>query len=157
MPHRLAVTGGLATFLAGDAMCELRSISGELAASGDAAVGEFTLARGERASFALSVGKPGPVWNEGEIEVLFDETVSFWREWIAQSRYRGRWREMVDRSAITLKLLTYLPTGAVVRHRPRACPSTSAARATGTIATAGCATRRSRCSRSSAWASVTRR
>ena len=53
-------------------------------------------------------------------EAAFDDTVQFWRDWIAQSRYRGRWREFVDRSAITLKLLTYLPTGAVV-----AAPTTS--------------------------------
>ena len=34
--------------------------------------------------------------------------------WLARSRYRGRWREMVHRSALTLKLLTYQPTGAIV-------------------------------------------
>src|SRR6185369_10923204 len=119
-PHRLVVDGGLATFLAGDEMCELRAVGGALAAQDDAAVGEITLARGERASFVLSTGKPGPTWDEDAIEVAFDETVRYWREWIAQSRYRGRWREVVDRSAITLKLLTYAPIGAVV-----AAPTTS--------------------------------
>jgi GH15 family glucan-1,4-alpha-glucosidase len=119
-PHRLAVDGQLATFLAADGMCELRSATVPLEADGDMAVAELTLARGERASFTLSVGKAGPVWDEDAVEVAFRATVDFWRRWIGQSTYRGRWREVVDRSAITLKLLTYLPTGAVV-----AAPTTS--------------------------------
>jgi GH15 family glucan-1,4-alpha-glucosidase len=45
---------------------------------------------------------------------LFEETVSYWRRWLGRSRYTGRWREMVHRSALTLKLLTYEPTGAIV-------------------------------------------
>src|SRR6185369_2291570 len=49
-----------------------------------------------------------------ELLGLLEQTVHFWREWIAHSTYRGRWREMVDRSAITLKLMTYAPSGALV-------------------------------------------
>ena len=45
---------------------------------------------------------------------MFTDTARFWRGWLARSTYRGRWREMVDRSAITLKLMTYAPTGALV-------------------------------------------
>src|SRR4029453_5011630 len=45
---------------------------------------------------------------------LFDETVRFWRSWIARSTYTGRWREDIQRSAITLKLMTYAPTGGIV-------------------------------------------
>ncbi len=119
-PHRLTVDGGLATFLAGDDVCELRSVTGELAAHGDGAVGHVTLGRGERASFVLCAGTPGRAWDEAAVDAAFGETVAFWRAWIGQSTYRGRWREMVDRSAITLKLLTYQPTGAVV-----AAPTTS--------------------------------
>ena len=44
----------------------------------------------------------------------------FWRSWISQSTYRGRWRETVNRSALTLKLLTHEPTGAII-----ASPTTS--------------------------------
>jgi GH15 family glucan-1,4-alpha-glucosidase len=118
--HRLVVDGKLATFLSADKMCELRSPTVELEAAGDSAVAELTLARGERASFVLAVGKPGAVWDEAAVEGAFADTVAFWRKWMGQSTYRGRWREVVDRSAITLKLLTYLPTGAVV-----AAPTTS--------------------------------
>jgi len=39
-----------------------------------------------------------------EISRLFDDTVGFWQSWLARSTYSGRWREMVERSAITLKL-----------------------------------------------------
>ena len=49
-----------------------------------------------------------------EIERLFDDTAAFWRSWLARCQYTGRWREMVARSAITLKLMTYAPSGALV-------------------------------------------
>jgi GH15 family glucan-1,4-alpha-glucosidase len=49
-----------------------------------------------------------------EMWQLFEDTVRFWRRWLASSVYRGRWREMVERSAISLKLMTYAPTGALV-------------------------------------------
>jgi GH15 family glucan-1,4-alpha-glucosidase len=83
----------------------------------------FKLEEGECAVFALDqVG--GDVLPRGcpkaEAERLFRATVLFWRRWLSQSRYRGRWREMVHRSALTLKLLTYVPTGAIV-----AAPTTS--------------------------------
>ena len=56
----------------------------------------------------------------GEIERLFALTSDFWQNWVSQSRYRGRWRETVQRSALVLKLLVYHPTGALV-----AAPTTS--------------------------------
>lgn len=49
-----------------------------------------------------------------EAEREFRDTVAYWRRWIGRCRYRGRWREMVNRSALALKLLTYEPTGAIV-------------------------------------------
>ena len=51
---------------------------------------------------------------------MFNATVRFWREWLGRSTYRGRWQEAVHRSAMTLKLMTYAPTGALV-----AAPTTS--------------------------------
>jgi len=57
-----------------------------------------------------------------EAQQLADDTARFWRGWLNRSAYRGRWREMVDRSAITLKLLTYAPTGAPVAAPTAALP-----------------------------------
>lgn len=51
---------------------------------------------------------------EDEALDLVNRTVAYWRNWLSQSQYRGRWREMVHRSALTLKLLTYEPTGAII-------------------------------------------
>ena len=52
--------------------------------------------------------------DESEAVSLFEETVAFWRTWLAGCTYRGRWRETVRRSALCLKLLTYAPTGAII-------------------------------------------
>ncbi len=57
-----------------------------------------------------------------EFQQLFDETVAFWRSWLNASTYTGRWREAVQRSAITLKLMTYAPTGALVAAPTAALP-----------------------------------
>jgi GH15 family glucan-1,4-alpha-glucosidase len=84
---------------------------------------EFKLAEGESAVFALDEPGSGaePIaCSCAEAEELLAVTGRFWRRWLSASRYRGRWREVVHRSALTLKLLTYAPTGAIV-----AAPTTS--------------------------------
>src|SRR5215469_13562305 len=87
------------------------------------ATAEFKLLEGESAVFALDhVGDDIAPRScpHAEAEQEFTDTVAFWRRWISASRYRGRWRETVHRSALTLKLLNYAPTGAIV-----AAPTTS--------------------------------
>ena len=79
---------------------------------------EFTLGEDESAIFLLQTLPPGsscgaPIAEKQEDEI-FQRTVNYWRRWLSQCRYRGRWREMVYRSALVLKLLTYQPTGAIV-------------------------------------------
>jgi GH15 family glucan-1,4-alpha-glucosidase len=83
----------------------------------------FALAAGESATFILEHVEDEYEPNchtAEETRQLFEQTVAHWRRWLGQCRYTGRWREMVQRSALTLKLLTYEPTGALV-----AAPTTS--------------------------------
>jgi GH15 family glucan-1,4-alpha-glucosidase len=85
---------------------------------------QFHLRAGESTTFVLETlpagSEPPSGHTESEINELFEGTVDYWRRWLRQSRYTGRWREMVHRSALTLKLLTYQPTGAII-----AAPTTS--------------------------------
>jgi GH15 family glucan-1,4-alpha-glucosidase len=84
---------------------------------------EFALQAGESVTFVLEQVARDYVpreYSERETREAYERTIDYWRRWLAQSRYRGRWREMVHRSALTLKLLTYEPTGAIV-----AAPTTS--------------------------------
>jgi GH15 family glucan-1,4-alpha-glucosidase len=74
------------------------------------------LKAGDVRGLVLESGADGPPEEirVAEFEQLFDETVAFWRSWISHSTYTGRWREALQRSAITLKLMTYAPTGGLV-------------------------------------------
>jgi GH15 family glucan-1,4-alpha-glucosidase len=85
---------------------------------------EFTLHQGENLTFYLEYqetqnGKQLLSAPESGGEA-FQNTSAFWQRWLSQCQYDGRWREVVHRSALTLKLLTYAPTGAIV-----AAPTTS--------------------------------
>ena len=81
-------------------------------------VADFTLGEGEAATFVLrglgADDAPGRCPGCGEAEDLFRATVSYWRRWLSKCTYTGRWRETVQRSALTLKLLSFEPTGAIV-------------------------------------------
>ncbi len=78
---------------------------------------EFTLNEGEVSGCILSTGPVGTTagaLSVPQIVELLENTIRYWRAWISKSTYRGRWRSTISRSAITLKLLTYAPTGALV-------------------------------------------
>jgi GH15 family glucan-1,4-alpha-glucosidase len=90
----------------------------ELQQDGTDVVARFTLDEGEIAVIALTAlpaGSPPPEPLEfDEARACFDTTLHFWHDWLRSSSYRGRWQQMVNRSSITLKLLTYAPSGAPV-------------------------------------------
>ncbi|WP_410624452.1 glycoside hydrolase family 15 protein [Amycolatopsis sp. cmx-8-4] len=82
-----------------------------------AATAEFDVPAGDTELFVLEVADDTadhPAADAAEAQDLFDATVGFWRDWLSRSSYTGRWREMVHRSALTLKLLTHEPSGAIV-------------------------------------------
>jgi len=114
-PHTVQVDGGNAWFDAGDLTLRLASVW-PLERDGADVRARFTVRAGDRGGFVLSTGDGTDrlELGGGQVQALYDETVAFWREWLEHSRYRGRWREAVERSAITLKLMTYAPTGALI-------------------------------------------
>ncbi|MFF4791723.1 glycoside hydrolase family 15 protein [Streptomyces sp. NPDC001276] len=121
-PHTVRLEGCTALFESETLSLALTSTV-PLESDGTDLHADFKLAEGESAVFALDQvgGEVVPRrCAHAEAEDQFCATVAYWRRWLAQSRYRGRWREMVHRSALTLKLLTYAPTGAIV-----AAPTTS--------------------------------
>jgi GH15 family glucan-1,4-alpha-glucosidase len=115
LAHDLEVTDQGAVFRTPALELTLHGPAG-LERSGDGVRATITLQAGQLDGVVLESAAPGPARapSAGELRELFEETVRFWRDWLARSSYRGRWREMVGRSAITLKLMTYAPTGAMV-------------------------------------------
>lgn len=88
----------------------------------------FTLQAGEAVHFMLESAHHHDIYphrpTNGEYRESFQKTLNYWRHWISQCLYTGRWREMVQRSALVLKLLTYSPTGAIVAAPTTSLPET---------------------------------
>ncbi|MFG2731762.1 glycoside hydrolase family 15 protein [Streptomyces canus] len=121
-PHTLRMVGDVAVFESPKLTLGLTATV-PLETEGPDVRADFKLSEGESAVFALDQvgGEVTPRrCARTEAEEQFNSTVAYWRHWLSASKYRGRWREMVHRSALTLKLLTYAPTGAIV-----AAPTTS--------------------------------
>jgi GH15 family glucan-1,4-alpha-glucosidase len=116
--HRIEVSGNDVLFVpeARQPALRLRSAVPVRAVGGDA-VAAFTLRAGETAAFVLEeaeLGANGPTARPEYVSVAFKETLNFWRRWMGRPAYRGRWREMVNRSALVLKLLIADPFSAPV-------------------------------------------
>lgn len=81
------------------------------------AIAEFKMRRMETAFFILEEAgndSESPSQNDDYVSDAFKETMNYWQTWASHSTYRGRWKEMVTRSALTLKLMTSLPHGSIV-------------------------------------------
>lgn len=92
-------------------------------------VAEFTVRKGESVPFdftwyASNLAEPAQL----DVSAAIQETEKWWHEWSGRCRYKGRWSEAVQRSLITLKALTFLPTGGMV-----AAPTTSLPEALGGV------------------------
>jgi GH15 family glucan-1,4-alpha-glucosidase len=113
--HDLKIGRNGATFTADGTTANL-SATVPLTAVGSDVHADFTLHEGEEAGFILELSPEGPVAGVemGEVARLRELTIDNWSRWLGRSTYGGRWRDMVQRSAMTLRMLTYAPTGAPV-------------------------------------------
>jgi GH15 family glucan-1,4-alpha-glucosidase len=116
-PHELELTEHGAVFHTPSLQLTLHGAGqGAMQRHGNDVRGNLTVRAGQAGGVMLESATDGPPRTMAPEELLglFTETARFWRGWLARSTYRGRWREMVARSAITLKLMTYAPTGGLV-------------------------------------------
>ena len=114
--YRLERTGDTVLLVPSDGGPSLRfrsTVAVEIA--DDAVTAEFELQEGEAAAFVLEgVDAPAVADLHDFVVRAFKDTLNYWRNWVAASTYKGRWRDLVNRSALTLKLLTSDAFGSMV-------------------------------------------
>ncbi len=81
---------------------------------------DFTVGEGDEVAFVLQLDDGGAHLQIEDASFAIEQTVTFWKKWLSQAKYAGRWKEEVKRSLAVLKGLTYSPTGGIV-----AAPTTS--------------------------------
>jgi GH15 family glucan-1,4-alpha-glucosidase len=100
--------------IAGPDLVVLRTAA-PLTGEGLTTVSEFTVNPGESVDFVMTYGPSHlHVPRAIDVNLAVEETQSFWEKWAAESSYEGPYRDAVERSLITLKTLTYMPTGGIV-------------------------------------------
>ncbi|HEV2528561.1 MAG TPA: glycoside hydrolase family 15 protein [Thermomicrobiales bacterium] len=97
-----------------------------LEADGRRATGRFRLSEGESAGFSFQgyeADGTTPMWmSPADAHVAFERTITWWRTWLKSNTYRGRWREEVVRSALTLKLLSHENNGSIAAAATTSLP-----------------------------------
>lgn len=86
-------------------------------------VGDFNVSKGERIWFTLTYGRsfeddPEPI----DPEQALKDAEKYWVEWAGKLCYKGKYRDLVERSLITLKALTFRPTGGIVAAATSSLP-----------------------------------
>jgi GH15 family glucan-1,4-alpha-glucosidase len=115
--HEIKISDRSATFFPADSLCPPMSLYSTVAIKEQSqdVVSAFTLKAGETATFIL--GSPRVKRQPPEMGLVghrFLDTAQFWKSWISKSNYKGRWREMVHRSALVLKLLINRQHGSLI-------------------------------------------
>src|SRR5215475_4269597 len=115
-PHRLEISDGHATFIPDGRSTPMSLYSTvEIGRHSNDATAEFTLQAGQKATFVLAGVQPnGQPPRMEDVERRCLDTAHFWKAWISKARYRGRWREVVLRSALVLKLLISRKHGSLI-------------------------------------------
>ncbi len=115
--HELLINAHGAAFHTDDLSMGLAT-SVPLGKDGKGVTAEIELSCGEDINFVLHEleGEKGceKCFSDNEAREGLVDTIDYWSRWVEQCTYRGRWREMVIRSALTLKLLTFEPSGAII-------------------------------------------
>jgi GH15 family glucan-1,4-alpha-glucosidase len=108
----------------GDMQLELAG-SVPLGAVGARGYGRTMLARGQSAYVVLSWGDKHVPASEEEAFSALSAAVDFWRDWLATAKIPDHpWKPYIDRSALTLKALSYAPTGAIMAAATTSLPET---------------------------------
>jgi GH15 family glucan-1,4-alpha-glucosidase len=116
--HEVQISEGRAVFKSSDLSLQLLTSVPLERTEKEGVSARFTLEEGQCAEFVLqgilADQKPASLPSKEVVEDLFRGTVKYWRGWLSSCSYEGRWRQQVVRSALTLKLLTFEPTGAII-------------------------------------------
>jgi GH15 family glucan-1,4-alpha-glucosidase len=115
--HRTELSDGCAMFFPADNSCPPMALYSTVPLEQDSqdVISSLDLQAGATATFVF--GGVRPEGQQPEMQLVgqrFQQTSRFWKTWIAQSKYKGRWREMVNRSALMLKLLISREHGSLI-------------------------------------------